>query len=102
MNTKSLFANQDIYKLALAGSTVVVGAAVKSLLNTSWKTVAKKSPPLNPAAADTSWKEAILWTIVSSAAIGVAQLLARRGADALFHKANGNVGVNRNATLAGL
>jgi hypothetical protein len=102
MNTKSLFSNQDVYKLALAGSTVVVGTAVKSLLNTSWKTVAKRNPPLNPASADTSWKEALLWTIVSSAAIGVAQLLARRGADALFHKANGNVIVDRNATLAGL
>jgi hypothetical protein len=102
MNTKSLFSNQDVYKLAVAGSTVIVGAAVKSLLNTSWKTVAKKNPPLNPAAVDTSWKEAILWTIVSSAAIGLAQLLARRGADALFHKANRHVGVNRNATLAGL
>lgn len=102
MNTKSLFSNQDVYKLAVAGSAVVVGAAIKSLLNTSWKSVAKKNPPLNPAAADTTWKEAIVWTIVSSAAIGLAQLLARRGADALFHKANGNTVVNRNATLAGL
>jgi hypothetical protein len=57
---------------------------------------------MNPAAADTSWKEAIMWTIISSAAIGLAQLLARRGADALFHQVNGQVGVNRNATLAGL
>jgi hypothetical protein len=102
MNTKSLISNQDIYKLALAGSTMVVGTAVKSLLNTSWKSFAKKDPPLNPAAAETSWKEAIMWTIVSSAAIGLAQLVARRGADALFHKANKNVAVNRNATVAGL
>lgn len=32
MNTKSLFSNQDVYKLAVAGSTVVVGAAIKSLV----------------------------------------------------------------------
>lgn len=99
---KQLISNEEIWSLVAAGSAMLAGAAVKSLLNKSWKRVTKTNPPLNPASADTSWKEALLWTVASSVAVGLAQLVARRGADALWFQASGRKPGKRNATLGGL
>jgi hypothetical protein len=99
---KELLSNEEIWSLVAAGSATLAGIAVRSLLNKSWKTVTKNDPPLNPASADTSWKEAIAWTVATSVAVGLAQLLARRGADKLWHQASGQKPGKRNATLLNL
>jgi hypothetical protein len=98
---KGKLSEKDLWKLVAAGSATLAGTAVRSLLNKSWKVVMKNDPPLNPASADTSWKEAIAWTVASSVAVGLAQLLARRGADALLYQTSEGKPGKRNATLGG-
>lgn len=99
---KKLLSNEELWSLVAAGSTMLVGMAVRAALNKSWKAVTKNNPPLNPASADTSWKEALAWTVASSIAVGLGQLLARRGADTLWNQISGGKPGKRNATLGGL
>ena len=95
---QALLSNDKMWSLVAAGSAMMVGMAVKALLNKSWKAVTKQNPPLNPASRDTSWKEAIAWTVASSVAIGVAELIARRGADTLWQKTLGEKPAKRNVS----
>jgi hypothetical protein len=81
---------------------MLAGIAIRSLLNRSWKAVTKKDPPLDPGSQDTSWKEALAWTIASSVAVGVAQVIARKGAETIWHQTLGEKPVRENKTLAGL
>ncbi|QHT69611.1 DUF4235 domain-containing protein [Rhodocytophaga rosea] len=99
---KHKLSSEELLGMVAASSATLAGTAVRSLLNKSWKKVMKNDPPLNPASPDTSWKEAIAWTVASSVAVGLAQLLARRGADAFLQQASGYKPGKRNATFGGL
>lgn len=94
--------NEELWSLAAAGSAMLVGMAIRAALNKSWKVVTKNDPPLNPASGDTSWKEAIVWTVTTSVAVGLGQLLARKGTDTLWHQISGNKPGKGNATVGGL
>jgi hypothetical protein len=61
-------------------SALGAGIVAQMLLQRGWKRFVGKAPPKNPAAADTSWGEAILWTAVIGMIGGIARLMARRGA----------------------
>jgi hypothetical protein len=74
------------YKLLTAGAALAAGALVKVLLNSSWKAIRKSEPPQNPDSPETSWNDAISWTIASSVAVGLAGLIARRGAAQFFER----------------
>jgi len=76
--------------LALAsGSAVIAGFAARNLVKASWRAFADDDPPLNPAALDTEWEEAITWTIATGLAAGIARLVARRGAATAWKQATG-------------
>src|SRR4028119_850772 len=97
---KKLLKKDEIWGLVAAGSAMLAGMAIRSLLNRSWKAIIKKDPPLDPGARDTSWKEALAWTIASSVAVGVAQVIARRGAETIWEQTVGESPVKENKTLA--
>lgn len=99
---KQILSNEEVWGLVAAGSAMLAGIVVRSFLNRSWKAITKQNPPLNPAARNTSWKEAIVWTVASGVAVSVAELIARRGADALWTKVAGQKPEKQNATLGGL
>lgn len=101
-NPNNLFTKDNAWKVVAAGSALLAGAVVRSVLNSSWKAVTKNDPPLNPASAETTWREALVWTVASSVAIGLVQLVARRGADAAWRTAIGERPPQPNATAAGL
>ena len=52
----------------------------KSMLQKSWRGLTGKKPPTNPAALETAWSEALVWTAATSLAAGMAQLIAKRQA----------------------
>ena len=54
-----------------------------------WTKARKTTPPTNPAARDTQWSEALAWTIATSIGVGIARLVATRGAAAGWEKATG-------------
>lgn len=71
------------------GSAYVASFAVHNLLRAGWRTFANDDPPLNPAAHDTDWNEALTWTVLSGVAAGVTRLVVRRHAAATWHNITG-------------
>lgn len=63
---------------------VVVGlgatAVAKKAVDATWRIGAKKSPPTDPTDPDTSLKEAVLFAVLSGAAVSVARMLISRRA----------------------
>lgn len=82
---------KTVWKLAATGAAVVAGIAVRSVLMSLWKSVAKTEPPNNPADPATNWGEAIAWTAATGLAVGVARMVASRGAAAGWQKATGTL-----------
>ena len=68
---------------AVSGIAATLAAmATHTALNAAWGGLRSEEPPLNPAAHDTRWREALLWAAAIGLTVGVAQLLARRSAAA--------------------
>jgi hypothetical protein len=68
---------------------VAVGAATiitKKVLDGSWKAATGNQPPTHAEDPDLTWREAIAWALLSGAVIGVAQLVAARGARQLVQR----------------
>jgi len=72
---------------------VVGGAAVgittivtKKLLDGTWKAATGNKPPTTAEDPDLTWREAVAWAVLSGAVIGVAQLVAARGARQLVQR----------------
>lgn len=70
-------------------SAGLAAVAVRNLLEASWEWAKDQEPPQNPAARSTSWPEALAWTAASGLAVGLARLLAQRGAAAGWKKVRG-------------
>ncbi len=66
---------------ALGLVAAVAGAVIaRSLLKAGWRSATGEEPPLNPDAADSTWREALAWAVVTGAIAGVARSLFRGGA----------------------
>lgn len=82
---------KTMWKLAATGAAVIAGIAVRSALMSLWRAVMKNEPPNNPADPATSWGEAIAWTAATGLVVGVARMIASRGAAAGWQKATGTL-----------
>jgi len=51
--------------------------------------VQREEPPENPASRRVGWGPALAWTVATSVAVGVGQLVAERGAAAGWRRARG-------------
>lgn len=72
-----------------AGSAMIAGAAARIALNAGWKLAQGDDPPVDPESPDTEWSDAIAWTVVTGVSMGLARLVARRGAAAAWHRVMG-------------
>lgn len=61
-------------------ASVLVGGLLKQALTLGWKTARGEEPPRTPEQEDTTWTTALLWGICTGVAVGISQVLARRGA----------------------
>jgi hypothetical protein len=77
------------WHLVALASAGLAAVAVRNLLEVGWEWVKAEEPPQNPAARSTGWPEALAWTAASGIAIGLARLLAQRGAAAGWKKVRG-------------
>jgi len=82
---------KTVWKLAATGAAIVAGIAVRNVLMSTWRAVMKQEPPNNPADPATSWGEAVAWTAATGLAVGVARMVASRGAAAGWQKATGKL-----------
>ena len=65
--------------VAATGAAFTTHWALKNV----WHAATGKKPPTNPAARETAWTEALIWTAASSLAGGIAKLVAKRHAGAI-------------------
>lgn len=73
-------------------SGAAIGAVVltKPLLERGWRLAFGTEPPGNPADQDVAWRQALMWALVSGAAVGVIRLVAQRAAAGAWQKARGS------------
>lgn len=64
--------------LAVSGMTMISAIVVKRLIEYVWKKSTDRNPPKNPASRSVSWKEALLYTVVSGLLVSITKLLIRR------------------------
>lgn len=80
----SILSKDNQYKILTAGAALLAGVVVKAALTATWRKATKSEPPQNPDSPDVAWREAIVWTVASSVAVGIAGLVARRATAALL------------------
>lgn len=74
-----------------AASGLVAAAATRQVLTSLWRASQHDDPPANPAAPSTSWSAALTWAVATGVALGVARLVALRGAAAGWRRATGSL-----------
>lgn len=79
------------WKLAVTVSAIVAGVVMRKTVTAAWKGVRKSDPPSNPADRNTDWPEALAWAAATGLAVGIARLLATRGAAAGWERYTGVV-----------
>jgi hypothetical protein len=80
---------KTLWKALATGAAIVAGIAIRKLLEAGWQKARHTDPPANPAAPGTTWGEALGWTVASGIGVGLARLIAQRGAAAGWRKATG-------------
>ncbi|MGK7396695.1 MAG: DUF4235 domain-containing protein [Candidatus Cyclobacteriaceae bacterium M3_2C_046] len=78
-----------IYKGVITATSFLTAYLIRKGLSMSWKKMARQDPPKNPASFNTSWKDAILWSIFSGIVLSLAKVAARRFAFSGWYKALG-------------
>lgn len=78
------------WSLVALASGALAGMVVRQALTTGWEMVQDEEPPENPAARRVGWGSALAWTVATSVAVSVVQLVAQRGAAAGWRKARGH------------
>lgn len=88
-----LFRMESIAWKAVAGiAAAAAGLAATKVLNQVWARLIPDSlPPEDPTDPQTSTKEALVWTALTGLGVGVAAVMAQRGAAKGWSKATGRV-----------
>lgn len=79
------------WKIVGAGAGVAAAMVTRKVLTAAWRGAKHDDPPANPAAPGTSWPEGLAWAASTGVALGVARLVAQRGAAAGWQKATGHL-----------
>lgn len=78
---------KTIWKVVATGTAVAAGLVTKKLLEAGWRAATKESPPNRPEDPAVGWMQAVGWTAATGMAVGVAKLVAARGAAIGMQKA---------------
>lgn len=84
-------AEESGWKLLGTASAILAGIAARKVIVAVWKALRGGDPPSNPADRETTWPEALGWAVATGVGIGVARLLAARGAAAGWERATGTL-----------
>jgi hypothetical protein len=81
--------NSTLWKAVVTLTSVGAGIAARNAATAVWKRERHDDPPANPADPQVSWPEAIAWSVLVGALVGVARMAARRGTAELWKQATG-------------
>ncbi len=84
-------AKELLWKAVGASAGVAAAALTRNLLIGAWQRGRHSDPPANPESPSTSWGEALAWAALTGVAIGVARMIATRGAAAGWRRAMGEL-----------
>ena len=76
-------------KLIGIGTGIAVRKVSEKVLNKVWLKTKHSAPPADPASPGTPWPEALSYAVASGVAIGVARLVATKGAATAKMKVTG-------------
>jgi hypothetical protein len=79
------------WNLLTTAAAVSAAIVVRKLATAGWSSLRPTEPPQNPAEPGTQWGEAIAWTAVTGLLVGVARMLASRGAAGAWTRATGTL-----------
>lgn len=80
---------QVVFKLGATAVAFGAAAGVRKALTFAWRSARKADPPDDPFSPDTPWVDALLWTVATAVGVGVARLVAERGAVLGWERATG-------------
>ena len=79
-----------MWKALGMASGVAAATATRTLLRAGWRRARGGNPPNNPASHSTTWVEALVWAASSGVALGVARVVAQRGAAEVWKARTGS------------
>ena len=82
---------EQTWMLASAGSAAVAALVTRVAARQGWKAATGSRPPRNPAAAGTTWKQAMLWAVTTGMVVGVARVLTERATARTWHRMTGHL-----------
>jgi hypothetical protein len=80
-----------VWKILGTGSAVLAASFAEKGLRAAWRTTTGSEPPDVPEDPDSRWGEAVSWTVLSGAVIGLARLAATRRAAAYYKRSTGDL-----------
>lgn len=83
--------DEMLWKGLATAAAVVAGIGARNAATAGWRRAAGGDPPSNPADPDTSWGEALGWTVMVGVLVGIARLVARRSAAELWQRRAGGL-----------
>lgn len=83
--------NSLLWKATATLASIGAALAARNLATSLWQRQRGGAPPANPADPATDWGEAITWTVLVGAFVGLARLFARRGAAGLWRSVEGDL-----------
>lgn len=80
-----------LWKAAATLASIGAAVAARKAVTSVWEKQVGSEPPMNPADPQTDWVEALGWTVATGVLVGVARLVARRGAATVWQRIDGQL-----------
>lgn len=80
-----------LWKVLAGGAAVLAAILARKVLVSGWRSARHADPPANPADPSTSWGEAITWAALTGALVGIARMVAQRGAAQSWNRVTGGL-----------
>ncbi|MDQ6938041.1 MAG: DUF4235 domain-containing protein [Actinomycetota bacterium] len=68
-----------LYRILSILVAIPVGRAISRLVEHAWTAARPDHPPRDPKRAETSWRDAITWAVISGVGVALRKLVATKG-----------------------
>lgn len=78
--------HEQRWRLVSFGSAVLAAVVVRGGIRMAWKATRDDDPPLNPLREDSTWTDAVMFSLATGLSVGLARLAARAVAASTWEK----------------